>query len=264
MDSFSNVVRYNVSLAFIAIIVTAGAKIQISRLDAKLFSFSYHDCVEKQQWWRMFSSTIFHSSLIHLALDVLTMWDIAIVEGRYGSSFFLKYSLLLIVCQKGCQILFYNVILNYWSQFLPLVRSIHTVGCSGLVFSWLGFLAVASTKEHSTAHIFGVWPVSVIYAPTIMMLVYQVLMPRSAHTLGCLSGLTCGVLLGVGVLEVLSGWYWTCCFVINILLLTLASPVPTNNDMEEISGGLPDVSSNNIAGSDRSVNQFLSDGIFDV
>jgi hypothetical protein len=207
-----------------------------------------------------------HSSIIHLALDVLTIWDIATVEGRFGSVYFLKYSLLLIVFQKGCQILIYNIILSYWPQFMPLVRAIHNVGCTGLVFSWLGFLAVVSTKGNSTTHIFGVWPVSVLYAPTIMMLLYQVLMPRTAHTLGTLSGLTCGVLLGVGVLDVLPGWYWTCCFLFDVVLLMLQSLLGhSSDDWAEEMEELPDISFNNIAGTDDGAGaQFMSSGVLDV
>ena len=218
-----DVLAVKCTLIFIIVMIAAGIKIIVARIEPNMFSFSYRDFFEKRQWWRVLSSNVYHSTVTHLALDVLAFWHIRTVEGAYGSGYFLKYSLLLIVCQKVLQISLLHIVVSYWTQILPLVRSIETIGCSGLVFAWMGFVSVAPKAEFATTYLFDIFPFSSMYVPAIMIVIYEIFLPRKEHTIGCLTGVLCGVLLGLGILEVLSTWYWTACFVLNMTLVALLS-----------------------------------------
>jgi membrane associated rhomboid family serine protease len=220
MESVINVV---LSFPLFLLVLIALAFISVSTLyspfyDHRRFSFNYDSCFHNSQWWRLLTSSFCHSSTLHLFTDLLTLWDMRSVEKDYGSLFFLRYSLLFLCAQKLLLSFFFQIGMKYWPQITPLLSSLHIIGTSGLVFSWLGFLTVMTPEEHSIVHVFGFIPINILYVPTLFILLYQIILPRSPNNIGCMSGLICGVLLGVGLLQVLPNLYWTLCFLLNLFL----------------------------------------------
>jgi membrane associated rhomboid family serine protease len=205
-------------LSLIALAFVSSSLLYSPYYDHKRFSFNYDFCLNGAQWWRLLTSSFCHSSILHLLIDLLTLWDVRSVEKDYGSLFFLRYSLLFLCAQKLLLIFFFQFGMKYWPQITPLLSSFHIIGTSGLIFSWLGFLAVRTPSEHSVVQVFGLIPLNILYVPTLLLLLYQIILPRSPNNIGCLSGLICGVLLGVGLLQVLPNLYWTLCFLLNLFL----------------------------------------------
>lgn len=229
MQSFLHLLRMNIITSYpsfaltICGLVFSNYYIRKNEIDGNQFAFSYRLCVKRSEWWRILSSSFCHNSLIHLVLDILTLWDLRGIETSAGSLFFLRYSMLLIVTQKFFLAVAIQSIISYWPHYASILENMNMLGTSGLVFAWLGYYAVAITSDKSIVHIFGILPMSVIYVPTMMTMIYQVAMPRSTNNVGCLAGLLCGMCLGLGLLQILPNMYWTACFLVNLSILILKS-----------------------------------------
>lgn len=174
----------------------------------------------KKQYYRLLTSSFCHSSYLHVILDILLLWDLRLVVTLpdAGLGYFLRYSLLLILLQKILILFIFQIIIKYYPQYELFFQSIHIVGISGLIFSWFGYLAVKLPSNSTIIHLFTFIPLNIIYIPTILILLYQIILPKSPNNIGCMSGLFCGLFLGFGLLDIMPNIYWTLCFLINIFI----------------------------------------------
>mmetsp|Transcript_8481 Transcript_8481/g.12649 ORF Transcript_8481/g.12649 Transcript_8481/m.12649 type:complete len:301 (-) Transcript_8481:52-954(-) len=221
--AISDIVECPVVILLTAVLVSTFVQIYRYRIESKSLSFSYNDCVKRDQWWRVVVSSFSHTSWLHLSLDIIFLWDVRQSEVLFGSFFFLKYTLLLVVAHKLFQLIYFKCLMSFLPRFAPALQSMQTVGFTGVIFGWMGFMSVFMASKNSTVHLLGFFPVSIYFAPSLLLLVYQLALPQSSQTPASVSGLICGILLAVGPLRILPDAYWTFCFGVDILLLTLLS-----------------------------------------
>ena len=202
-------------------------------LDDRRVSCSYNDLMLRKQWWKVFITPLCHSSLVHLLLAVTSLWTAKEVEVQFGSMYFVKYSILLLIVQK----VFYTSAIYLLVTrnrddasaqapfYAPQLVTVQTQGASGLVFAWLGFLSFRRPDQIISPIIFlSQVPISFAYLPILLLLVFQISMPRSpVVTVDCTVGLLSGYFLSIGLLEVFPRHdiYWSVCFLLNVVLFCL-------------------------------------------
>ncbi|EFJ41829.1 hypothetical protein VOLCADRAFT_45044, partial [Volvox carteri f. nagariensis] len=160
---------------------------------------SYHRFVTDHQWWRALISQICHFELLHLVLNISSLWGLAaLAEGApaedsasgaaRGPSLvptleYLRVSLLLLLtCAAICLALHHVAV-----AVLGLERFRHSllVGYSGVLFGWMTLIAWGEFRGGFS--LLGWSSVSATVAPFLLLLVTQALLP-TASFLGHLSG----------------------------------------------------------------------------
>lgn len=207
---------------YITILITYGL-VYFLNSDLEYLNFNVIDFYKKKQWWRLVSSTICHSSIAHLFICLTTLFEIRKIEVLVGSSFFLRNSVVVLVANR---LIFSAIILiadyftsrtldNYFS------RSFQSFGMDGLLYAWFAFFSVIHPEEH--VYILGFIPISSSMAPLILLLIMQLILPKSPNFLDYSAGVLIGILLALRLFNVLPNTYWTLCLVFDILCITLYS-----------------------------------------
>jgi len=209
------------------------AKIFLKEYDYRPFCRSYKHCIHKKQWWRVLTSPFTHQSFLHLLLNSVTIWSCRIVEKTFGSFFFLKYSLLLIISESLISFMLIYYIRKFAETLTHPILSIQfsmminfqSFGCSGLALGWLGFLSLYhGPLSNYRIVLFGLLRVSLWYAPLVMIVVYYLFMFRG-DLLYNWGGLLSGYLLALGVLQLFPDIYWSVCFIFDVIFIAIASIV---------------------------------------
>lgn len=192
-------------------------------IDERRTSCSYNDIAVRKQWWKVLLAPCCHSSLLHALLVSAALLSAAEAERSFGSVYFLKYSLVLVLAQGAVGLGMVHWLVtrhsNTTRQYAPQLATLRTQGGTGLVFAWLGVLSFR--RSALPASLLGLVNVTFAYLPVMMMLVFQIAMPRSPLvTVDCTVGLLSGYALSLGLLEVLpvESPYWTTCFLLDVLL----------------------------------------------
>ena len=193
-----------------------------SREDTDRYSFHIKDFITRKQWWRIYTASFCHSSFFHMIFNVTALWGYRGLEHKLGSIFILKYTLLLMAFTK-----IISAFILYCTARTRISRALFAnntcLGISGEVFGWMAFsVAHGSVPTKDFVYIFGLLPVPFIVSPMIMIFFVQALAP-TLNSFVNLVGIFSGILLGIGVLEVLPDMYWTICFLMNIGILILWS-----------------------------------------
>jgi membrane associated rhomboid family serine protease len=138
------------------------------------------------QWWRLVSSMFLHGSLLHIAFNMLALWQVGqLVERIFGSARYVGLYMIAGVCGSLASVL--------WN---PHVNS---VGASGAIFGIIGGLLAFIRRENS-----GVPPTIVkeLRASTLPFLLFNLtagfLYPHTdnaAHLGGLVGGFLAGHLL---------------------------------------------------------------------
>ncbi len=77
-------------------IVWVWSNVYVGSWDATQWSFGLSTCLEKRQWYRVFTAPFVHRMHFHLALNVFVLWAaVSRVEKVYGSWFLIRYSIAL-------------------------------------------------------------------------------------------------------------------------------------------------------------------------
>ncbi|GIL60117.1 hypothetical protein Vafri_14756 [Volvox africanus] len=174
---------------------------------------SYQSFVADKQWWRAITSQVSHFDLLHLVLNVSSLWALAAQAepaGRWpGASLeFLRISVLLLLTSAAVCLLLHHLAI----VLLGKDRMRHTlmVGYSCVLFGWMTLIAWQSQGRQARFGFLGVVSVPMAVAPFLLLLVTQALLPNSSF-LGHLSGILAGLMLmSTGCLDWLTP-YWMAC-----------------------------------------------------
>mmetsp|Transcript_17095 Transcript_17095/g.16436 ORF Transcript_17095/g.16436 Transcript_17095/m.16436 type:complete len:402 (+) Transcript_17095:158-1363(+) len=199
-----------------------------SKTDPLLFSYSYDNCLNRQQWWRLFSAPCCHASFIQLIFNVIALWGMRGLETTYGSWFFLRYTLILIISEALLNITLIHAIMSYSSAYFNFspaqhpLRTLPTLGSSGILLSWISFQLISEKKMLEPFFFIGVIPVpwNNLLAPLFLIFVSSIIGSKTNAVTNIVS-LMSGFLLGVGVLKILPDFYWSICFIFDIAVFLL-------------------------------------------
>lgn len=236
-----------ITTSLILSIVWIWVKLFLQEWDPRHFTLSYGDCVQRKQYWRVLLAPLSHNSLPILLFNASTLWNFRHIELQYGLFFFLRYSILLCIMEGVLT----SVLIHYSMKLAmgPIIRqtlsNLSTMGSSGLILAWVSFLSVTYSPADPGKYfvLFGLFNFHPTVAPIIMVAVYYMFLPHT-HALSNLTGLTSGYLLAGGFLQVLPGFYWSMCFLLNVAFVVAASvifreasamvAVDTDNEDEDV------------------------------
>jgi rhomboid protease GluP len=138
------------------------------------------------EWWRMVTSLFLHGSLLHLAFNMIALWQVGqLVERLFGSVRFTALYLIAGVCGSIASVM--------WNP------NVNSVGASGAIFGIVGGLLAFTRRENS-----GVPPTVVndlrgsLFPFLVFNLAAGFLYPHTdnaAHIGGLIGGWLAGLLL---------------------------------------------------------------------
>ena len=206
----------------IAALVSTWVRLFHSRTDPTLYTYSYADLLTRQQWWKLLTAPFCHASFLALLFNSITLWGIRSIEMTYGSFFFLRYTLLLMIIEGLLTTAIVHMIVSYSSTQHPF-RNISTGGCSGVIISWLAFQQMSRIGMSAPFYLFGVVPFPWELAPLLVIFITNY--PVSSRTVVILNivSLFTGHALSFGLIAILSDIYWSICFLFNISAYLLLS-----------------------------------------
>lgn len=199
----------------IAALVSTWVRLFHSRTDPTLYTYSYTDLLTRQQWWKLLTAPFCHVTFLALLFNSITLWGIRSIEVTYGSFFFLRYTLLLMIVEGLLTTAVVHLIVTYSSTQYPF-RNISTGGCSGVIISWLAFQQMSGIGMSDPFYLFGVVPFPWELAPLLVIFITNY--PVSSRTVVILNvvSLFTGHALSFGLIAILSDIYWSTCFLFNI------------------------------------------------
>ena len=212
-------------LLLVLLLLLTHILITVWRVSERVVSVSHRD-LAAGEWWRALLAPLCHSSTLHVTLVSGALLYAAEAERAFGSLYFVKYSLVLVLVQRAVSVgvvqwlvTRHGTLMQHYTRLLVAQRS---QGATSLAFAWLGVLSFRHPAR--AASLLGFATVSHAYLPVLLLLVFQVAMPRSPFTtVDCTMGLLTGYALSLGVLEVLpeDSVYWTVCFLLDVSLACL-------------------------------------------
>ena len=199
----------------IAALVSTWVRLFHSRTDPTLYTYSYTDLLTRQQWWKLLTAPFCHVTFLALLFNSITLWGIRSIEVTYGSFFFLRYTLLLMIIEGLLTTAVVHLIVTYSSTQYPF-RNISTGGCSGVIISWLAFQQMSGIGMSDPFYLFGIVPFPWELAPLLVIFITNY--PVSSRTVVILNvvSLFTGHALSFGLIAILSDIYWSTCFLFNV------------------------------------------------
>eukprot|EP01122_Echinamoeba_exundans_P003889 TRINITY_DN13938_c0_g1_i1.p1 TRINITY_DN13938_c0_g1~~TRINITY_DN13938_c0_g1_i1.p1 ORF type:complete len:292 (-),score=-6.67 TRINITY_DN13938_c0_g1_i1:139-984(-) len=164
-----------------------------SRID--LLSFQYQNVVDRGQYYRLLSSHFLHGNLLHLALNVSTMWGLS-VEKIVGTVLFIELTLLLICLCGLTHLLLIKILQNF--AIPPRLESELTassIGYSGIVFGLSAMAIFAAPGSIYSVPILGI-TIPRLLVPIFNLVVTHFLIPN-ASLLGHVAGIIAGFAIGL-------------------------------------------------------------------
>ena len=134
------------------------------------------------EWWRIFTSAFIHLGPIHLAFNMLVLYQYgSLVERMYGP---IEYAVIYLLCAAGGSVL---------TILVDPVQS--AAGASGAIFGLVGLLFVVSRRHHAVLGREARMMVAGIGGFVVYLLIFTFLVPGISWT-GHIGGLLVGAVLG--------------------------------------------------------------------
>ncbi len=103
MGAMSFLTQSPVSFLLMVCMIYIWSNVYVGNISQGDWSFGLTTCIEKQEWFRVFTSPFVHRLPIHLSLNVLVLWTaVSRIEEVYGSFFVLRYTLFLAFLEAIC------------------------------------------------------------------------------------------------------------------------------------------------------------------
>lgn len=198
--------------------------------ESKDFSIGYNDCVLRRQWWRMLTSPFCHTSIVHLIINVSSIWCCRSIEKMKGPMFYLGYMSVVMICESSISLAILHFLARLARQQMgdgnPLAN-INLVGSSAIILAWLSYASLTMSSpstppEYRFYYFLGILPMSWLYAPLVLIFVLPFVIPRES-AISNISGLASGYLLASGLIDILPDEFWLTCFFFNASIFFIGS-----------------------------------------
>lgn len=157
------------------------------KIPSERIAFLYEDIITKGEWWRCVSSTFSHLSILHICMNMITLWLMYDNESEFGSGLYLHLTFLLVIGTNACMLAAGWLFTRYKPTW---VRFTNGAGYSGILFGWLSIFSMI--RPMGTA--LGALPNFLI--PWIYLIATQVLLWNlNISFIGHLSGIIIGYLI---------------------------------------------------------------------
>jgi len=221
-----------VNVLVFAVMVLRGAGFWHSTNDIQFaWGASFGPAIKDGEWYRLFAAMFLHFGLVHLAINMLALWEGGrLVERLYGS---LRFAIVYIASGLAGNLL------------SLVIRGDHAVsgGASGAIFGLYGALLVILWRERRQLHPVDFrWIFGGALAFSVVTIVLGLLIQgidNAAH----IGGLTAGVLMGGALVRPLSPaspvaglsrWLSAGTMLLAIVVLVAVIPAPSYRWKEEL------------------------------
>ena len=186
------------TLGVIAVCVSLFVIQNILGWDLSLFTMCPRMVLFTNEYYRVFTSVLFHANLMHIGMNMLSTAAISsALEKRLGTLRLLFQIWYAIFVTGAIYMLIAYIAYAVFGYDKWMYQ--HAVGFSGIIF----YLSVLESLLHpGPRSVFGVFSVPASVYPWVLLLVLQLIMPNLSF-LGHLSGILNGTLEYHGVLDVL-------------------------------------------------------------
>jgi membrane associated rhomboid family serine protease len=177
---------------------------------------SYRLVVIEHQYWRAFSASLSHISLIHLGFNMFSSWQLRNVEMSIGIAEYFRLTFIFLILSICVQQSLHAVLAR--TRFGERTQNTIGVGYSCVVFAWMTFASLKTSDSSIDLILFKV-PFS--FSPFFSLVVTQMIIPN-VDFVGHLAGILAGYIEGWGLVRWLAG-YWLLCSFIWAVVLCIAS-----------------------------------------
>lgn len=94
---WSAAVTWPASSAIAAVLIVVHYVVWSRRIEPATLGSSGAECVGRGAWWRAATSPVVHQGLLHLALNVATVWTLRPLEAHLGAPLYLRLTVVLAV-----------------------------------------------------------------------------------------------------------------------------------------------------------------------
>lgn len=171
----------------------------ILNLDLQDFTLCPRNVIYDHEYYRIFTSCVFHGGLIHIGFNMMSTAAIgSLLEKRFGTLRHI-FSVFLGMFLTSSTYILVACLLSWVCRYDKLMYQ-HSVGFSGVLFQ-LSVLE-ANLSPNSTRSVFGMLQVPAYLYPWALLVALQIFMPQISFV-GHLSGIFVGTLQLYGVLDAL-------------------------------------------------------------
>ena len=243
---FGELLHSPITVAVACVLVAVWVKVFHGRFDVRQFAYNYLDICVREVYWKALAAPFCHQSKFHVIINVITLWAIRDIERTYGSWFFLRYTVVLMLAEVTILMSMIAFILSVsgFTQIAtirqhPFVRNSYCYGFSSILLAWLAFQSVSDVLLPRPFFLIGILPVPWALAPLMMIFISPMYAPRFIGVTNGI-GLLCGYLLGFGVLKILPDMYWTICFGFNVMLFLTMKTITSTQTRASAAAGSED------------------------
>jgi membrane associated rhomboid family serine protease len=173
---------------------------------------SYRNIVFGKEYWRVLSASFAHIDLLHLVVNMSSVYNLGSLEMLYGAPQFFSYTMLFVVATQAVSLAMYHALIHHRVP-RPQYANTIAVGYSCVLFGWLvvacirmkqycpipGFTSFCLPTWHIPLPVpwgggtgsAGTWTLAFNLAPFLMLGLIQVIMPKVSFV-GHLSGIVLG------------------------------------------------------------------------
>lgn len=224
VSCFVDIISHAFTSCCITAIIYIWVMQRFDEWDTQRYLLNYTDIIEKMQFFRIFTAPLTHSTLLHLLINVMCLWNLRFIEDHYGTWFMMRYSVFLLVSEAYIAVATMSLAMRFINNpnVSVMISNLKCDGCGGLVLAWLSFQAIElSYKQFPTLFLlFGLFPLPATTAPLLILSLYYLFISRS-NSFTHLAGMISGLLMGLGPFKVLQSAYFTVCILFDIAIITL-------------------------------------------
>jgi hypothetical protein len=223
-----DIVAHPVTSLAIAAMNWIWIKVLLKEWDTKYHLLSYSDFFQKGELWKVLPVTVTSPSFPLLFLNIISMWNLRVLETTFGVIFILKNTFVILLINAGIS----YAIINIAKLFIPVQHhnqlfQIPVNSCSGVILSWMTFQGIKvlfdpvlySSLEFFLFAGFFILPIGL---GTIFLLILYSLFNKEYY-FSNLNGVLSGYCLAMGFDQLLNSKFWTVCFLLDIILIAVIS-----------------------------------------
>lgn len=195
------------------------------RIEVSSVSYSYDAIISREEYWRFFTASFSHFDLLHLAFNLMSLYQLGSLESIYSSPLFLTLNFTLVIVTMIIATGLYHYMIYSWNRHDLMYQQ--AVGFSCVLFAWM---VASSVRMEQYCPLFFLpslcfttyfldipflpfslsLPINV--GPFILLIVTKFILPRSS-LIGHLSGIIIGFPLA---------WNWLNFLTPTVVLASLA------------------------------------------
>jgi membrane associated rhomboid family serine protease len=195
------------------------------RIEVSSVSYSYDAIINREEFWRFFTASFSHFDLLHLAFNLMSLYQLGTLESIYSSPLFLTLNFTLVIVTMIIATGLYHHMIYSWNRHDLMYQQ--AVGFSCVLFAWM---VASSVRMEQYCPLFFLpslcfstyfitipflpfsltLPVNI--GPFVLLIVTKFILPRSS-LIGHLSGIIIGFPLA---------WNWLNFLTPTVVLASLA------------------------------------------